>query len=173
VGAVAVGAISAHAAGGCRTTCAASSSAPQSTVLDQVTTVGRVRPAGRGVRYTWPGVYFEGRFRGTGVGLMLKDSVNDYGVQVDGATVGTLMRPGETTYWVRNLAAGNHTVRLTKRTESPWTAGEFDGLVPAADGAILALGLDHLGCDRHPSRHDHRLLAAALTKHLAALPLAW
>ncbi|MFI6070540.1 SGNH/GDSL hydrolase family protein [Actinoplanes sp. NPDC051343] len=138
MGAVAVGAISAHAAGGCRTTCAASSSAPQSTVLDQVTTVGRVRPAGRGVRYTWPGVYFEGRFRGTGVGLMLKDSVNDYVVQVDGATAGTLMRPGDTTYWVRNLAAGNHTVRLTKRTESPWNAGEFDGLVPAAGGAILA-----------------------------------
>jgi hypothetical protein len=36
-----------------------------------------------------------------------------------------------------------------------------------------ALGLDHLGCDWHPSRHDHQVLADALAKHLATLPLTW
>jgi lysophospholipase L1-like esterase len=90
------------------------------------------------VQYTWPGTYFEGRFRGTGVGLALNDSNNDYVVQVDGSTVATLVTPGQTTYWVRNLANGEHTVRLAKRTESPWAAGEFDGLVAADGGAILA-----------------------------------
>ena len=49
-----------------------------------MTTPGRVRAAGAGVQYTWPGTYFEGRFRGTGVGLVLNDANNDYVVQVDG-----------------------------------------------------------------------------------------
>ena len=53
------------------------------------------------VQYSWPGVYFEGRFRGTGVGIVLNDSDNDYDVAVDGATVATLVTPGRTTYWVR------------------------------------------------------------------------
>ncbi len=106
--------------------------------LDQVTTVGRIRSAGSGVQYTWPGTYFEGRFHGTGVGLLLNDSNNDYVVQVDGVTVANLVTPGQTTYWVRNLADGDHTVRLAKRTESPWAAGEFDGLVADAGGTILA-----------------------------------
>lgn len=42
-----------------------SASAPPTAVLDQVTTVGRVREVTGGVQFTWPGTYFEGRFRGT------------------------------------------------------------------------------------------------------------
>lgn len=114
------------------------SSAPATTVLDQAGTPSRVRVAGAGVQYTWPGTYFEGRFRGTGVGLMLNDPNNDYVVQVDGATVATLVTPGQTTSWVRNLTSGDHTVRLAKRTESPWSVGEFDGLVADTGGAILS-----------------------------------
>jgi len=113
-------------------------SGPATSVLDQVATPSRVRVAGAGVQYTWPGTYFEGRFRGTGVGLLLNDANNDYVVQVDGATVATLVTPGQTTYWVKNLTNTDHTVRLAKRTESPWAVGEFDGLVPDAGGAILA-----------------------------------
>jgi lysophospholipase L1-like esterase len=107
-------------------------------VLDQVHTVGRLKTTDAGVQYTWPGTYFEGRFRGTGVGLVLNDSNNDYVVAVDGTTVATLVTPGQVTHWVKDLANGDHTVRLAKRTESPWAAGEFGGLVPAAGGAILA-----------------------------------
>ncbi|GAA0558567.1 hypothetical protein GCM10010172_46990 [Paractinoplanes ferrugineus] len=107
-------------------------------VLGQVSTVGRVRDNGTSVQFTWPGTYFEGRFRGTGVGLVLNDSTNDYVVQVDGATVATLVTPGRTTYWVRGLASGDHTVRLAKRTESPYGAGEFGGLVADSGGTILA-----------------------------------
>ena len=105
--------------------------------MTQAQTVGRVESAGNYVAYTWPGIYFEGRFRGTGVGIILNDSVNDYDVAVDGSTVATLMTPGQTTYWVSNLVNGNHTVRLVKRTESPWAAGEFGGFVAASGGAIL------------------------------------
>ncbi|WFE34068.1 cellulose binding domain-containing protein [Micromonospora sp. WMMD975] len=111
---------------------------PASGALAQTSTVGRVRAAGTSVQYTWPGIYFEGRFRGTGVGIVLNDSQNDYAVQIDGTTVATLVTPGQTTYWVRNLADADHTVRLVKRTESPWAAGEFGGLVAAPGGAILA-----------------------------------
>jgi lysophospholipase L1-like esterase len=119
-------------------TASPSSSAPTTTVLDQVATPGRVRAAGAGVQYTWPGTYFEGRFRGTGEGLLLDDATNDYVVQIDGATVATLVTPGQTTYWVRNLSNTDHSVRLAKRTESPWAPGEFDGLVPDAGGTILS-----------------------------------
>lgn len=106
--------------------------------LTQVGTPSRVRAVGSGVQYTWPGTYFEGRFRGTGVGIVLNDSLNDYVVWIDGTTVATLVTPGQTTYWVNNLANTEHTVRLAKRTESPWGAGEFDGLVAAPGGAILS-----------------------------------
>jgi lysophospholipase L1-like esterase len=111
---------------------------PATDVLHQVSTPSRVRAVTAGVQYTWPGTYFEGRFRGTGVGLVLNDSNNDYVVQVDGAVVATLVTPGQTTYWVKGLTDAEHTVRLAKRTESPWAAGEFDGLVAATGGAILA-----------------------------------
>ncbi|SEQ95147.1 GDSL-like Lipase/Acylhydrolase family protein [Lentzea xinjiangensis] len=98
-------------------------------------TAGRVTASGR---YSWPGVYFEGRFRGTGVGIVLDDSANDYDVQVDGATVATLVTPGRTTHWVNGLTDAEHHVRLVKRTESPHAAGEFGGFVAAAGGAVLA-----------------------------------
>jgi lysophospholipase L1-like esterase len=83
-------------------------------------------------------VYFEGRFHGTGVGVVLNDNNNDYDVQVDGATVAKLLAPGQTTYWVNNLSNADHTVRLVKRTESPWASGQFGGFVAASGGSILS-----------------------------------
>ncbi|MER7488675.1 SGNH/GDSL hydrolase family protein [Streptomyces sp. NPDC126497] len=112
---------------------------PPSAAFAGFRTVGRVKEAADGsVRYTWPGIAFEGRFRGTGVGVVLDDSVNDYDVRIDGTTVGTLVTPGRTTSWVEGLADTEHTVRLVKRTESPWAAGRFGGFVAARGGKILA-----------------------------------
>ncbi|GGL16623.1 lipase [Sphaerisporangium melleum] len=116
---------------------AANPQRPGPDVLAGAHTAGRVKPDGRSVRYSWPGVYFEGRFRGTGVGIVLDDADNDYDVTIDGATVATLVTPGKTTYWVKGLAGGAHTVRLVKRTESPWASGAFGGFVAAPGGAIL------------------------------------
>jgi hypothetical protein len=102
-------------------------------------TAGRVKTAPDGtVQYTWPGVYFEGRFRGTGVGIVLDDADNDYDVQIDGASAGTLVTPGRTTSWIEGLADTEHSVRLVKRTESPWAAGRFGGFVAAPGGVVLA-----------------------------------
>ncbi|PWK85594.1 GDSL-like lipase/acylhydrolase family protein [Lentzea atacamensis] len=115
------------------TTCTGSAPAPD--VLAQAHTAGRVTKSGQ---YSWPGIYFEGRFRGTGVGIALNDSVNEFDVQIDGRTVATLLKPGRTTHWVNNLSNAEHTVRLVKRTESPWTtAGEFGGFVAVSGGEIL------------------------------------
>jgi hypothetical protein len=106
--------------------------------LTQAYTAGRVESAGNYVAYTWPGIYFEGRFQGTGVGIVLNDSVNDYDVAIDGTTVASLTTPGQTTYWINSLTNGVHTVRLVKRTESVGQVGEFGGFVAAPGGAILS-----------------------------------
>jgi len=105
--------------------------------LSQVHTAGRVEAAPGTLRYSWPGVAFEGRFLGTGVGIVLNDAAADYDVQIDGATVTTLVTPGRTTHWVRDLAPGRHRVRLVKRSESPWAVSEFGGFLAAAGGVIL------------------------------------
>ncbi|MDX3660018.1 SGNH/GDSL hydrolase family protein [Streptomyces sp. ID05-26A] len=102
--------------------------------LDQAHTAGRVTAQGQ---FSWPGVYFEGRFRGTGVGISLNDANSYYDVQIDGRTVATLTKPGRTTYWVRNLSNAEHRVRLVKRSESPWAAAEFGGFVAVSGGAVL------------------------------------
>jgi lysophospholipase L1-like esterase len=117
---------------------AAKTGATADDVLSQVHTAGRVKASGDTVQYSWPGVYFEGRFRGTGVGIVLNDSAADYTVQVDGATVVTLVTPGQGTRWVNGLSDAEHTVRLVKRSESPWSTSEFGGFVAAPGGAILS-----------------------------------
>lgn len=110
-----------------------------SAASDRFHTVGRVVPAADGfVRYSWPGISFEGRFRGTGVGVRLDDFVNDYDVQIDGTTTATLVTPGRTTAWVRGLADTEHRVRLVKRTESAWSEGRFGGFVATPGGTVLA-----------------------------------
>jgi lysophospholipase L1-like esterase len=106
-------------------------------VLDQVITAGRVQNGGNAVRFSWPGVYFQGRFRGTGVGVVLDDPAARYDVQIDGRTVTTLVHPTGT-HWVNGLTNAEHTVRLVKRSESPWATSTFGGLVAASGGAILA-----------------------------------
>ncbi|KAF4406916.1 SGNH/GDSL hydrolase family protein [Streptomyces lycii] len=101
-------------------------------------TVGRVKEAADGyVQYGWPGIAFEGRFSGTGVGVVLDDAVNDYDVRIDGETVSTLVTPGRTTAWISGLPDGEHSVRLVKRTESTWAVGRFGGFTAAGGGRML------------------------------------
>ncbi|MEU4689884.1 polysaccharide deacetylase family protein [Actinoplanes sp. NPDC023714] len=111
--------------------------APDHRALGAAHTAGRVEDRGAAVRYTWPGVYFEGRFRGTSVGIALDDAVNDYEIQVDGGASVNLVRPGRTTHWINGLTAENHSVRVAKRTESPWAAGQFGGFVAGPGGTLL------------------------------------
>ncbi|WP_328409141.1 GDSL-type esterase/lipase family protein [Streptomyces violaceus] len=121
------------------TSAVATAAAPdKDSVGASVHTAGRVKDGGDVLRYSWPGVYFEGRIRGTGVGIVLDDPAADYDVQVDGATVATLVTPGKTTHWVNGLRDGVHTVRLVKRNDTPWATSAFGGFVAAPGGAVLA-----------------------------------
>ena len=101
-------------------------------------TAGRVELNDGVAQYSWPGVYFEGRFRGTGVGIVLHDTANDYDVQIDGTTVTTLVLPTDGTHWVNGLPDRVHGVRVVKRTESPWAVSGFGGFVAVRGGAVLA-----------------------------------
>ncbi|WTP27782.1 RICIN domain-containing protein [Streptomyces sp. NBC_00203] len=107
-------------------------------VLAQVHTAGRVKDAGNTVQYSWPGVYFEGTVSGTGVGIVLGDSAADYDVQIDGATIATLVTPGNTTHRINGLPNGTHTVRLVKRNDTPGDTSTFGGFVAAPGGAVLS-----------------------------------
>jgi hypothetical protein len=107
-------------------------------VLAQVHTAGRVKDSGNTVQYSWPGVYFEGRVSGTGVGIVLNDSAADYDVQVDGTTVATLVTPGDTTHWINGLQNREHTVRLVKRNDTPGDTSTFGGFLAAPGGAVLS-----------------------------------
>jgi lysophospholipase L1-like esterase len=107
-------------------------------VLGQVHTAGRVKDGGNVVQYSWPGVYFEGRFSGSGVGIVLNDAAADYDVQIDGSTVATLVTPGNTTHWINGLSNSTHTVRLVKRNDTPSATSAFGGFVAAPGGAILS-----------------------------------
>lgn len=112
--------------------------ARMSGVLTQVHTAGRVKDGGDTVQYSWPGVYFEGRVSGTGVGIVLGDPAADYDVQVDGATVATLVTPGDTTHWINGLQNREHTVRLVKRNDTPGNTSTFGGFRAAPGGAVLS-----------------------------------
>jgi hypothetical protein len=101
-------------------------------------TAGRVQIDRGTMAFSWPGVYFEGRFRGTGIGVVLNDPAADYDVQVDGAVAATLVMPAAGTHWISGLARGTHTVRLVKRSESPWATSEFGGFVVSGTTARSA-----------------------------------
>ncbi|PZF90989.1 acetylxylan esterase [Micromonospora endophytica] len=115
-----------------------SASPATSRALAQVHTAGRVSVADGAARFSWPGVYFEGRVRGTAVGVVLDDPHSDYDVQVDGVTAATLVTPSAGTHWITDLRDTAHTVRLVKRSESPWATASFGGFVAAPGGAVLA-----------------------------------
>ncbi|MGW0762249.1 GDSL-type esterase/lipase family protein [Streptomyces sp. NPDC002814] len=116
----------------------AAGTAQAATALSQAHTAGRVKDAGNTVQYSWPGVYFEGTVRGTGVGIVIDDSAADYDVQIDGATVATLVTPGNTTHWINGLQDRTHTVRLVKRNDTPGDTSTFGGFVAAPGGAVLS-----------------------------------
>ena len=82
-------------------------------------------------RYQWPGLYFETTFKGSGVYFRTGPGDVILHVQVDGASVGTLVKPAPGLYLVDGLAAGAHTVRVEAVTEAQAGANAFDGFALA------------------------------------------
>jgi len=77
--------------------------------------------------YQWPAIYFEARFRGERVSLHMDDANNYLDVLVDGHELLELKRPGTTVVNLDHLGAGEHTIRLEKRTETQTSTGAFGG----------------------------------------------
>jgi lysophospholipase L1-like esterase len=99
---------------------------------------GRViREADGAMRFGWPGVYFESRFRGTAVRVRFETATEHLRLLVDGEEKAVFRRPGAVDLTVGGLAAGEHVVRLEKLTESQAGGGRFLGFTPAAGGAAL------------------------------------
>lgn len=99
---------------------------------------GRVLPATDGaLGFGWPGTYFEGRFRGTGVEVAVESGTEFMRLLVDGEEKAQLRRPGLARLSLQGLSPGEHVVRLEKQTESQVGGGRFIGFYPTGDGQAL------------------------------------
>jgi lysophospholipase L1-like esterase len=98
---------------------------------------GRIRYTGRfdfsdpsRPRFDWPAVQIEAAFNGTAIAALLEDGGNSYDVTINGQSSVLRTEPGRTRYVLANgLPDGEHTVRLTKRTETFYGTPRFLGFV--------------------------------------------
>lgn len=95
---------------------------------------GRVIEDEGALRFGWPGIYFEGRFRGSAVTVEAESATEHMRVLVDGAEKAVLVEPGRARLTIEGLSAGDHVVRLEKVTESQSGGGRFIGF-SVGDGA--------------------------------------
>ncbi|MCW3846301.1 GDSL-type esterase/lipase family protein [Sphingomonas sp. LB-2] len=109
---------------------AAPASSPEMNVGGRV-----VKQADGGMRFGWPAIYFEQRFKGTGVVATVQTETEIFRLYVDGKDRGTI-RPGALTLGVKGLPQGEHVVRLEKLTESQSGGAVFGGF--KFDGVPLA-----------------------------------
>jgi lysophospholipase L1-like esterase len=94
-------------------------------------TAGRITAAGA---YQWPGLYFETRFKGTGVYFTTGPGDVILHVLVDGEMVGTLVKPAAGMYLIDGLTNKPHDVHIDAVTESQAGPNIFGGfsLPPSA-----------------------------------------
>ncbi|AJP73993.1 SGNH/GDSL hydrolase family protein [Sphingomonas hengshuiensis] len=78
------------------------------------------------LEFGWPGVYFEGRFRGSDVTVEVESENDSFRLLIDGTERATL-RGGAVRFTVRDLPAAEHVVRLEKLTESQSGKARFRG----------------------------------------------
>jgi len=76
---------------------------------------GRVTADGR---FGWPGVYFEGRFKGTAVTVSVEAGTDHLAILIDGVERVVLKKPGRVERRFDGLADGEHVVRVEKLTET-------------------------------------------------------
>ena len=111
--------------------------APQSASLP-VHVGGRViaEPQG-GYSFGWPGVYFEGRFRGTGLRVRFEAPNEHMRLLIDGKERAVFLSAGRVDASFDRLAPGEHVVRLEKMTESQQGGGRFLGFYALAGSQPL------------------------------------
>jgi Carbohydrate esterase 2 N-terminal/GDSL-like Lipase/Acylhydrolase family len=81
--------------------------------------LGRVQKTATGARFAWPGTGFTARWNGTAAKLSMKtDQIDYFQLVVDGQVTLLTTQAGAHDYdLAKNLAAGEHTVVLWRRTE--------------------------------------------------------
>ncbi len=94
---------------------------------------GRVTADGR---FGWPGVYFEGRFKGTSVTVSVEAGEDHLAVLIDGVERAVLKKPGKVQRRFDGLADGEHVIRVEKLTESQSGYSRMIGVT--TDGTALA-----------------------------------
>src|SRR3954466_15966593 len=86
---------------------------------------GRVLVIGDGqARFGWPGVYFEGRFRGTAVRVGVASDTDFFRILIDGRERMVLKRP-QAPVTISGLSPGGHLLRIEKMTESQTGGGRL------------------------------------------------
>lgn len=96
-----------------------------------------VAEPGGALRFGWPGVYFESRFRGTGVTVALDAGEERFNLMIDGHARRILTRADGPRVAITGLAPGEHVVRLEKRTESQTGSARFLGFFVTGKGRAL------------------------------------
>ena len=106
-------------------------------------TGGRVQTSSAGtVAFSWPGIYFETRIKGSGVAAKFDDALNQYDIYVDGQLHEVLKTPGNSSYQISGLSAGVHDIKIAKRTESAYNgSGHFQGFISNGQGVFQAAPL--------------------------------
>ena len=89
-------------------------------------------------RFGWPGVYFESRFRGTGIVVAVDTPTEFFRLTIDGVEKARLIGPGTARLAITGLPPGEHVARLDKLTESQEGGGRFLGFLPVAGDVPLA-----------------------------------
>jgi hypothetical protein len=111
---------------------AAVAMAPQETPLP-VHIGGRViREGAGGSGFGWPGVYFEGRFRGSAVRVRFEAPAEHMRLLIDGVEKLVFKQPGRVDMLLDRLPEGEHSSRLEKLTESQQGGGQFLGFLAPA-----------------------------------------
>ncbi|TAJ11934.1 endoglucanase [Marinilabiliaceae bacterium JC017] len=102
--------------------------------------MGRVDKQGDQVAYNWPGIMVSTRFTGRSLGIRIKGEERNYfNVWVDDCPEQVVHAVNDTVWWFPGrLSAGEHQLRLVKRTEADMGMATFYGLHIGEKDSLMA-----------------------------------
>ena len=102
---------------------------------------GRVeRRTDGSMRFGWPGIYFEARFRGSTLSLTTDTTTEHMRLLIDGEEKAVLRESGRSVLTLSGLADADHVVRLEKMTESQDGSAVLIGLHADGPAALPPAG---------------------------------
>ena len=102
------------------------------------------------MRFGWPGVYFEGRFTGTGLHVVIDKGNDRLRLLIDGVVKARFERPGNVDVRITGLGGGEHRLRLEKLAESQNDSNRLIGFYalggkPLAPPVRSGRGIEFIG----------------------------